>query len=125
MGFELHDGMYVRAYNPHVVHDGDDDVVDDGEEPRDEPMWQPQSSVPPVTLDRIWERMDDMYEYMRQMSTQMTGINDYMGQMTTQMSSLQATVNDMRDEFRSFSGRYMHPPISDYHNATNEENADE
>ncbi|CAL1396668.1 unnamed protein product [Linum trigynum] len=61
------------------------------------------------------------------MSSQITDMYDYMCQMTTQMSTLQVIVNEMRDEFRSFRGRYMHPTTSDYHNAstTNEENADE
>ncbi|CAL1412318.1 unnamed protein product [Linum trigynum] len=58
MGFEMHDGVYVRAYNPHVVHDDyDDDVAaaddEEEEEPRDKPMTQPHSSAPPVTLDHI------------------------------------------------------------------------
>ncbi|CAL1356140.1 unnamed protein product [Linum trigynum] len=111
MGFELHSGEYVRAYNHYVVHGGDGD--DDDDEPRDEPMAQPQSSTPLVTLEHIWERMDDMYDYMRQ--------------MTTQMSTLQVSATEMRDEFRSFSRRYMHPTTSDYYHArtTNEENADE
>ncbi|CAL1388945.1 unnamed protein product [Linum trigynum] len=72
--------------------------------------------------------MDGMNDYMGQISTQITGMYDYMRQMTTQMSTLQVTVNEMRDEFRSFSGRYMHVTVtSDYHNAsnTNEENVDE
>ncbi|CAL1400123.1 unnamed protein product [Linum trigynum] len=64
---------------------------------------------------------------MAQISIQMTGMYDYMGQMTILMSTLQVTVNEMRDEFRSFSGRYMYVTVtSDYHNAsnTNEENVE-
>ncbi|CAL1402461.1 unnamed protein product [Linum trigynum] len=103
MEIELHDGEYVRAYNPHVVHGGDvDDDVDDNEELEDEPMVQPHSSTPLVTLQHIWDSMDGMYDYMGQMSIQMIGMYDYMGQMTTQMSTLQLTVTEMRDEFHSF-----------------------
>ncbi|CAL1369463.1 unnamed protein product [Linum trigynum] len=126
MGFELRNGEYVRVNNAHGGDDDDDD--DEGDEgARDEPMAEAQSSTPPITLQRVWERMDGMYEYMGQMSTQMTGMHEYMGQMTAQMSTMQVTVNEMRDEWRSFSGRYMHPTTSDHHHAstTNKENVDE
>ncbi|CAL1402131.1 unnamed protein product [Linum trigynum] len=130
MRFELRNGEYVRINDAHGAHGGvdddDDDEDDDGdcdEGAGDEPMPHAQSSTPPVTLERVWEGMDGMYEYMGQM----TGMYYYMGKMTSQMSTMQVTVNEMRDEWRSFSGRYMHPPTSDHLHAsnTNEENVDE
>ncbi|CAL1401526.1 unnamed protein product [Linum trigynum] len=114
MGFEMHDGAYVRAYNPHVVDDDDDD--DD----------IATEFISTTTLQHIWDRMDDMYNCMGKISTQITDLYDYIGQMTTQMSALQVTVTEMREKFLSFSGRYMHPTTSDYHDTStiNEENAD-